>query len=114
MSAPGYSCRRQLNIDHGAATELISFPVTLARVEPGRKQVLIVEDWAEIRRLRRSEGVSISEIARLMGCSRNTVKAALANDGPPQYVRVRSGSLVDAYEPRIRGCWLRFRGCRRR
>jgi transposase len=64
--------------------------------------VLTVEDWAEIRRLRKSEGVSISEIARLMGCSRNTVKAALASDGPPQYVRVRSGSLVDAYEPRIR------------
>jgi transposase len=61
-----------------------------------------VEDWAEIRRLRRSEGVSISEIARLMGCSRNTVKAALASDGPPQYERARSGSLVDAYEPRIR------------
>jgi transposase len=81
---------------------LTSFPVTLARVEPGRKQVLIVEDWAEIRRLRRSEGVSISEIARLMGCSRNTVKAALASDGPLQYERVRSGSLVDAYEPRIR------------
>jgi hypothetical protein len=29
---------------------LTSFPVTLAEVEPGRKQVLIVEDWAEIRR----------------------------------------------------------------
>ena len=76
--------------------------MTLAGVEPGRKQVLIVEDWAEIRRLRRSEGVSISEIARLMGCSRNTVKAVLASDGPPRYVRARSGSLVDAYEPRIR------------
>ena len=55
------------------------FPLTLAGVEPGRKRVLIVEDWAEIRRLRRSEGVSISEIARVMGCSRNTVKAALAS-----------------------------------
>jgi DNA-binding transcriptional regulator YiaG len=54
--------------------------VTLAGVEPGRKQVLIVEDWAEIRRLRGSEGVSISEIARLIGCSRNTVRAALASD----------------------------------
>ena len=64
--------------------------------------MLIVEDWAEIRRLRRSEGVSISEIARLMGCSRNTVKAALASEGPPRYERVRSGSLVDAYELRIR------------
>ena len=59
--------------------------------------MLIVEDWAEIRRLRKSEAVSISEIARLMGCSRNTVKAALASDEPPRYERARSGSLVDAY-----------------
>jgi transposase len=81
---------------------LTSFPVTLAEVEPGRKQVLIVEDWAEIRRLRKSEGVSISEIARLVGCSRNTVKAALASDDPPRYKRARSGSLADGYDPRIR------------
>ena len=64
--------------------------------------MLIVEDWAEIRRLRKSEGVSISEIARLIGCSRNTVKVALASDEPPRYERARSGSLVDGYEPRIR------------
>jgi transposase len=76
--------------------------VTLAGVEPGRKKVLIVEDWAEIRRLRRSEGVSISEIARVVGCSRNTVKAALASEGPPRYERAPAGSLVDGYEPRIR------------
>jgi transposase len=81
---------------------LTSFPVTLAEVEPGRKQVLIVEDWAEIRRLRKSEWVSISEIARLIGCSRNTVKAALASDEPPRYERARSGSLADGYDPRIR------------
>jgi transposase len=81
---------------------LTSFPVTLAEVEPGRKQVLIVEDWAEIRRLRKSEGVSISEIARLIGCSRNTVKAALASDEPPRYERARSGSLADGYDRRIR------------
>ena len=64
--------------------------------------MLIVEDWAEIRRLWKSEGVSISEIARVVGCSRNTVKAALASDGPPRYVRVAAGSLVDGFEPRIR------------
>ena len=64
--------------------------------------MLIVEDWAEIRRLRRSEGVSISEIARVIGCSRNTVKAALASDGPPKYERAPAGSRVDAFEPRIR------------
>ncbi len=34
--------------------------------------MLIVENWAEIRRLRESEGVAISEIARLIACSRNS------------------------------------------
>ena len=43
--------------------------------------MLSVEDWAEIRRLRRSERLSISEIARVMGIARNTVKAALASEG---------------------------------
>jgi transposase len=81
---------------------LTSFPETLARSELGRKQVLDVEDWAEIRRLRRAEGMAISEIARVMGVARNTVKAALAADGPPQYRRAPRGSLVDAFEPRIR------------
>ncbi|HEY4992551.1 MAG TPA: helix-turn-helix domain-containing protein, partial [Nakamurella sp.] len=49
--------------------------------------MLSVEDWAEIRRLRRSEGMAISEVARVLGVSRNTVKAALASDGPPAYRR---------------------------
>jgi DNA-binding CsgD family transcriptional regulator len=40
--------------------------------------VLSVEDWAEIRRLRRAEGMSVSAIARLLGVSRNTVSSALA------------------------------------
>ena len=40
-----------------------------------------VEDWAEIRRLHRSEKMPIKVIARVMGCSKNTVKAALASDG---------------------------------
>jgi len=64
--------------------------------------VLSVEDWAEIRRLHRSEGVPIKVIARVMGISKNTVKAALRSDGPPQYERPSRGSLVDAVEPRIR------------
>ena len=61
-----------------------------------------VEDWAEIRRLRRCEGVSISEIARVLGISRNTVKSALASAGPPRYQRAPAGSVVDEVEPRIR------------
>jgi transposase len=64
--------------------------------------VLSVEDWAEIRRLRRAERMPIAEIARVLGVSRNTVRAALASDGPPKYRRRPTGSLVDAYEPRIR------------
>jgi len=64
--------------------------------------VLNVEDWAEIRRLRRAEGLPIKMIARTLGVSRNTVRAALASDGPPGYVRRPSGSLADEVEPRIR------------
>jgi transposase len=64
--------------------------------------VLSVEDWAEIRRLHRAEGMPIKAIARVMGCSRNTVRAALASDGPPKYERAPAGSIVDAVEPRIR------------
>jgi transposase len=64
--------------------------------------VLSVEDWAEIRRLWRAERMPIAEIARVMGVSRNTVRAALAGDGPPRYRRRPTGSLVDGFEPRIR------------
>jgi transposase len=61
-----------------------------------------VEDWAEIRRLRRAEGLPIKVIARVLGVSRNTVRAAIASDGPPRYERKPAGSIVDAAEPRIR------------
>ena len=64
--------------------------------------MLRVEDWAEIRRLRRAEQMPISEIARLMGISRNTVKAALASDNPPKYHRAPAASVADGFEPRIR------------
>jgi transposase len=64
--------------------------------------VLSVEDWAEIRRLHRAEGLAIKAIARLLGISRNTVRAALSSDAPPRYERKRAGSIVDAVEPRVR------------
>jgi transposase len=64
--------------------------------------VLSVEDWAEIRRLHRSERMPVKVIARVLGCSKNTVKNALAAEGPPAYRRHSTGSVVDAVEPRIR------------
>src|SRR5215211_5700526 len=45
----------------------------------------------------------IKQVARVMGCSRNNVKRALAAAGPPRYQRrVGGGSIVDGVEPRIR------------
>jgi transposase len=64
--------------------------------------VLNVEDWAEIRRLYRAEGMPIKAIVRQLGISRNTVRRALAADAPPQYQRLSKGSVVDAAEPQIR------------
>ena len=64
--------------------------------------MLSVEDWAEIRRLHRAEGLPIKMIARTLGISRNTVRAALVAEGPPRYVRTAAGSTVDAFEARIR------------
>jgi transposase len=64
--------------------------------------VLSVDDWAEIRRLHRAEGLSIRAIARVRGVSRNTVRNALSADGPPRYQRRPAGSIVDVVEPRVR------------
>ena len=64
--------------------------------------MLSVEDWAQIRRLRRSERLPIKVIARVLGCSRNTVRAALRSDAPLRYDRQRGGSIVDEVEPRVR------------
>jgi IS30 family transposase len=44
--------------------------------------VLSVEDWAEIRRLHRAEGLPIKVIARTLGVSRNTVRSALVRFPP--------------------------------
>jgi IS30 family transposase len=64
--------------------------------------VISVEDWAEIRRLHRSEKLSQAAIARHLGVSRNTVARALASSEPPKYERSAKGSAVDAFEPAIR------------
>lgn len=61
-----------------------------------------MEDWAEIRRLHRAEGLPIKAIVRVLGVSRNTVRSAIASDAPPKYERTPAGSIVDEVEPRIR------------
>lgn len=67
-----------------------------------------MEDWAEIRRLHRSEGLPIKAIARRLGVARNTVRSALAADEPPRYVRPSGGSKVDVFVPAIRALLSEF------
>jgi transposase len=67
-------------------------------------RVLNVEDWAEIRRLSRSEGMPIKAIARVLGISKNTVRRALRAPEPPKYVRAGTGSAVDEFVSRIKEC----------
>ncbi|APE19278.1 IS21 family transposase [Mycolicibacterium pallens] len=62
-----------------------------------------MEDWAEIRRLYRSEKLSQAEIARRLKLSRNTVAKAVSSESPPRYKRApvaSSGWL--AVEPAVR------------
>jgi transposase len=47
--------------------------------------VLAVREWAEIRAMRSVEKLSIKEIARRTGHSRNTIRSALRNPEPPSY-----------------------------
>jgi len=58
--------------------------------------VITLEDWALIRRLHLSEGVSKAQIARDLKISRNTVAKAVASVGPPEYSR---SPVVRSFEP---------------
>jgi transposase len=77
-------------------------------LESGRKDVISVEDWSEIRRLHRAEGLSIKEITRRMGVSRNTVRSALRAESSPGYRRAPMPWSVDAFEPAIRELLAEF------
>src|SRR3954470_474444 len=68
----------------------------------GRKDMLSMEDWAEIRRLHLAEGLSIKEIVRRTGIARNTVRSALRSEAPPVFDRKPRPSAVDAVETEVR------------
>jgi transposase len=57
-----------------------------------------VEQWAEVRRMKRVEGLSAWEIARRTGLARDTVSRLLAADVPPSYARSPSGSILDPFK----------------
>jgi transposase len=64
--------------------------------------VLDVRRWAEIRRMREVEGLSIHEIARRTGHDRNTVRRALRREGPPRYERPPRPSKLDPFKDEIK------------
>jgi transposase len=63
--------------------------------------LLGVEGWAELRREHFVRGVSIKELVRRTGLSRNTIRAALRSDAPPSYQRAATGSKLDPFKPEI-------------
>jgi len=60
-----------------------------------------VEQWAELRRQHFVGGVSIKELARRSGLSRNTVRAALRGDGAPRYQRSPGVSKLEPFKEEI-------------
>jgi transposase len=64
----------------------------------GGRRVVGVEQWADIRRLYRVDGMSIREISRRTGLHRKTIRRALAAPEPPRYERPPAGSKVDPFK----------------
>jgi transposase len=63
--------------------------------------LLDVERWAELRREHFVRGVSVRQLARQTGLSRNTVRAALRSPVPPRYRRASAGSKLDPFKDEI-------------
>ncbi len=63
--------------------------------------MLDVQRWAEIRRMKFVEGLSIHEIVRRTGHDRNTVRRAIRRPDPPVYRRRPRPSKLDPHKPRI-------------
>ena len=54
--------------------------------------MVVVEQWAEIRRLHFVRGLSMREIHRRTGLHRNMISKAISSDESPVYRRAPSGS----------------------
>ncbi len=63
--------------------------------------MLDVERWAELRREHFVRGVSIKELARRTGLSRNTVRLALRSESAPRYERTVAPSKLDPFKGEI-------------
>lgn len=70
--------------------------------------VITVQDWAQIRYLHGSEGMSIRAIAARLGLSRDTVSRAVKSESPPKYVRVSGPSAFDRFEGHVRQLLAEF------
>ena len=60
-----------------------------------------VEEWAEVRRLYFVKRLSIKEVVRRTGHSRNTVRRALRSAGPPGYRRPPRPSKLDPFREEV-------------
>jgi transposase len=63
--------------------------------------VLDVERWAELRREHFVRGVAIKELARRTGLARNTVRAALRSDRPPEFRCPERSSKLEPFREEI-------------
>jgi transposase len=63
--------------------------------------LIVVEQWAEIRRMHFVEGLSINAIARRTGRDRKTVRRAIRSPEPPGYCRPAAGSKLDPHREQI-------------
>nr|WP_040872031.1 IS21 family transposase [Nocardia exalbida] len=70
--------------------------------------MISVQDWAQIRYLPASEGLSMRAIATRLGISRDTVSRAIKSDSPPRYQRVSGPSAFDEFEPLVRALLAEF------
>jgi transposase len=63
--------------------------------------LIVVEQWAEIRRMHFVEGLSIKMIARRTGRDRKTIRRAIRSPEPPGYSRPPGGSKLDPHREQI-------------